>query len=277
MFKKIFFLLLLTTVVLSCQSDRSSALKFVDYYNKEIGPQFLAGFSRNYNNPIHKTYAELLRSDTSKGLTVKIAFVSKLALADEGNLILKNYLPSILSVGLMKDKSASALLEKGVNYHLVFESRNGRTINEVVIDQKKLHELTKERSGKNLEMGKNNSNKNVKPEVKELLIALNNSLPIVIDEELQIKIIKIDLNSLNDLVYTAEIDEQYVDPEVIKKPETQKLIKSEIVSEPQIITLYQQIGRIGLAHIRYIYVNKKGAKLAEIVITDEDIYTAKKH
>ena len=160
------------------------------------------------------------------------------------------------------------MLEDGVKFKVIYSSRNERQVSELLIDKAKMAELLKEKAGKNLAVGKGLRNANLRPEVKQLLITLNNTLPIVIDQDLQTTITKIDVNSLNELVYTIEVGDEM--KTVLKGANAKAAMKEEVLSNPKLGTFYHQMRNIGLAKIKYVYTDKAGNKLNELLITQED-------
>lgn len=268
--KNIALLLLLFTlsVFFSCQSKKSRIMDFVERYNTRIAPQFLSGFAQFDEKVVARTYAEFLSSDRRDEPLVKVVFVSKFTLADDQKDFYKQYIPAMFASFLSKDEQANRLLDHGIRFKVIYASRNEHQISEMIIDEAKMNELTSTKSDKNLEVGKNNKNAAIKPEVKDLLITLNNSLPIVIDETLGLKITKIDLNSLNDLVYTVEAGTEM--SALLKDPKAKTAMKDELLNDPAILTLYTRIKQLGLSNIKYRYVDPQGNQLTDVSITAAD-------
>lgn len=255
-------------ILVGCQSKPDLALKYIDRYNKIDALQGISSLRQSGDTVLLRSYAELVPEEKQDPLAINIVFVSENKLSDEEFNDYENFLPNVLAVDLANDKLGSELIDKEVKFTISYVSPKETKVSGTVLTKAKIAELTTKKDGHNLEMGEGNKNKTLKPEVKQFLISLNHNLPTLLDKELQIKMMKIDVNSLNDLAYTIEVGQLMA--EKLKNPEVLKAMEKEIVADPESIRLLSQIKGLGLANIKYVYVDDKGERIADIVISPED-------
>jgi hypothetical protein len=261
-------ILVLSLLAISCtKSTLQRTNEFVSDYNAEANLNSNALFSRFSNDIIIQTYAETFPSeDNANRLDIKIVLRSKFNRNDPEIELYKDIAPASFSHFITNNKTASYLVRNGVKFRVVYCSNNDRVISDLIIDNAKMKELSQEKP--NLEVAKEEANNSISPEIKQILITLNNSLPIVIDRELQIKMKKVDVNSLKQLEYSLEIGEGMT--EAIKSTGAKELLKETILRNPNTRRLFIKVKSIGLSHIKYIYKDKAGKKLNEVLISEGD-------
>lgn len=260
--------LLLSLLTISCtKSTLQQTSEFVSDYNAAANSQANSAFSRFSNNIIMQTYAQTYPSeDNQNKLDIKIVLRSKFKRDDPEIELYKDIAPASFSHFINNDERASYLVKNGVKFRVVYCSRNDRVISDLIIDKVKLKELSQQKT--DLEIAKPSSNNSISSEIKQILIALNNSLPIVIDHELQIKMVKVDVNKLNELEYSLEIGKEMT--ETVKSNGAKELLKENILRNPNTQQLFMKVKSMGLSHIKYIYKDKAGNKLNEVLITEGD-------
>lgn len=268
--KKHLFLVafLLSLAAISCtKSTLQQTSEFVSDYNNAAYSHANSLSGRFSDNIIMQTYAETFPSEENQNkLNIKIVLRSKFKRDDPEIDLYKDLAPASFFYFINTDKRASYLVRNGVKFRVVYCSRNDRVISDLIIDKAKMLELSKQKP--DLEIGKAGGNNMISSEVKQILIVLNNSLPIVIDHELQIKMMKVDVNKLNELEYSLEIGKEMA--ETIKSDGAKELLKENILRNPNTRQLFMKVKSIGLSHIKYIYKDKAGKKLNEVLLTEAD-------
>ncbi|RZL48142.1 MAG: hypothetical protein EOP00_09995 [Pedobacter sp.] len=261
--------LFLSFAAISCtKSTLQQTGEFVSDYNAAASSQINSFYGRFSDNIIMQTYAETFPSEENQNrLDIKIVLRSKFKRDDPEIEQYKDIVPASFFYVIKKDKRASYLIRNGVKFRVVYCSRNDRVISDLIIDKAKMLELSQQKP--ELEIAKAKNNNSISADVKQILIALNNSLPIVIDHELQIKMTKVDVNKLNELEYSLEIGDEMT--ERIKSDAAKELLKENILRNPNTRQLFMKVKSIGLSNIKYIYKDKTGKKLNEVLITESDL------
>jgi hypothetical protein len=253
--------------ILSCNQEQKRARMFIDYYNNVLGQKVENEFTRSNPSIIAKTNAELLPEDKDGNTTIQVLFVSKFTYSDPSLNVYKKLVPPAFSLFLKDDKNALELLENGAKFKILYTSRNRKSAEELIIDKVKLDELIREGAEKKLMMAK--SYKPLKPQVRQLVNSFNNALPLVINKELGIKVVNIDVDQAKNLVYHVEVGTKTAKD--LKNEKVKKTIKDELLGDAKLSALYDQIKKVDLVNIKYLYQDKAGKQLLEIIITEEDM------
>ena len=263
-----FVVLLICLTAMSCtKSTLQQTSEFVWDYNAAANSQSTGLLHSFGNNIIMQSYAETFPSEENQNkLDIKIVLRSKFKRDDPEIERYKDIAPASFFHFISKDKRASYLVRNGVKFRIVYCSRNDRVVSDLIIDAAKMQELSQQKP--DVEIAKVGANSSISLEVKQILITLNNSLPIVIDRELQMRMIKVDVNKLNELEYSLEIGSEMTGR--IKSEAAKELLKEDILRSPNTRPLFMQIKSLGLSTIRYIYKDKAGHKLNDVLITEDD-------
>ena len=262
-----FFITIFIMSLLSCTRDNTRARMFIDYYNNILGQQVGTEFTRSNPFIIARTNAELLPKDKDGNIVIQVLFVSRFTYNDPSLNVYKKLIPPAFSTYLKANKNAVALLENGAKFKILYTSRNKKSVEELIIDKIKLDLLIKQGAGKKLLMAK--SYKPLKSQVRQLLNYFNRALPVVINKELGIKVVKIDVDSAKNLVYHVEVGPKVANN--LKDPTVKKAMKNEMLESAKLSGLYDQLKKLELSNIKYLYSNQSGKPLFEIIITEDDI------
>ncbi|MDQ7949936.1 MAG: hypothetical protein REI78_13810 [Pedobacter sp.] len=248
----------------SCSSDHVRAKLFVETYNKSIGNQLISELYQIDPNIAYQTDAAVLPAENGEE-AIGVSFYSRFRRDDPEVNLYKQMIPAMFASLIMADKNTHALIESGAKLKISYYSRNKKLIHEVALDQQKLKSLLREDPKRKLAKGKGT----IPPEISNMLIAFNNSLPIVIDPKLEIKIVKIDLGKADELVYEVEVGDAISNS--LRSVAAKQTMKQAILSEGKLGILMQKIKTVGLNTIRYTYRNKKGEVLSEISFNEADL------
>lgn len=249
---KILLIVLFQLMLISCKNAQQKANDFVTSYNNSS--QFYT------NHVVTATSAKLVENNN-----IEIRFETNLEYSPDNQALYSQIAPNLMSAIFTKDDTTKDLIEEGITFFIGIYADNNREIASVEVDKKKLDELLKTQ---NPNTDNSSSSSSLSPELKEMLVIMNQSLPIENKEE-GTKITKIDINGTNELVYSVEVGDDYA--ELLKSEEAKGIMKESIMRSPDFRTLIQGMRNYGISKVKYIYLDKSGKKITDLNLTSADL------
>ncbi|MFM2213526.1 MAG: hypothetical protein RL427_789 [Bacteroidota bacterium] len=241
-------IILFQLVVVGCKNKQQKANDFVTSYNLSA-PMIT-------NSIIASTKAKLL--DNSD---IEIKFNTNLEYNDGNKEMFAQFLPNLMNSVFTKEQSSSDLLDEGVKFTFYFYAVSGVELNSFVVDKQTLQKFLKP-TVKDAAAATLGSHANLSPQLQEMLVVMNKSLPIENKAE-GTKITKIDIVG-KELIYTVEVKNDIVP--MLKQEGAASLLKEGILRDNNYSVLLSGIRRFGVSVIRYQYLDSKGTKINEVVI-----------
>jgi len=249
--KNIFKFLLSLTLILSlhsCEKPLSTKIsEFVSLYNSS---------TKQVANPVLEDTSAEKTGD--KEITIRL-YVS-IAKDDPQLEMIKVPLAQSIAVALNSEKSINELVEDGVNFKIKVIDKDGQLQYTEIYDKSKFQSLGK--IDLNPETGTSTEDLN------KILDIYNKNLPQE-DPSTGIKITKIEAGNNHDIIYSAEVPDEL--KEVLKLNNAKTLMKDEMLRQPQIQNIFSSVSELGIDKLRYLYKDKNGNTVSEIVLSKEDI------
>ncbi len=253
-------------IFISC-NQRNRLADFVQQYNYTAqSPLFRSSIGQQ--GIITHSNAEIVDREGSTGLKdIKITFMSSLKDGDQDADLYKELIPLTFVNIIQQNKLATEILDRGTKFLVVFSSRDGKTLKELIIDKAKYQELiSSEKNGSHQLEG---NDQTMDSQVNQILVLLNKGLPVVINKELDASLTNISLNEEDRLLYKVIINSN--EANLLKGPDAAILLKDEILRNPNITQLFNKMRRFGVKGITYIYYNKKQQEINKVNIDQEDL------
>jgi len=241
-------IILVQLAVVGCKNKQQKANDFVTTYNLSA-PMMT-------NDVIGSTKAKLL--DNSD---IEVKFYTNLEYNDSNKEMFGQFLPNLMNSVFTKEQSASDLLDEGVKFTFYFYAVSGVELNSFEVDKQKLAQFLKP-TAKDAAATTLGNHANLSPQLHEMLVVMNKSLPIENKAE-GTKITKIDIVG-KELIYTVEVKNDIVP--MLKQEGAASLLKEGIMRDKNYSVLLGGIRRFGVSVIRYQYLDSKGTKINEVVI-----------
>jgi hypothetical protein len=248
--RKLLFIFAIAVLLVSCKkSTESKTAEFVSMYNNTSDMMVrTAGF---------KSTKAMSNTSGDVDIEIKTTYFD----TDIEAELMKNAIPDIIGQAIQAEPKGKELLEEGVKFNLKVYSSNGVIISSQIIDK------NTKKGNIDLE-GIAKGDKPDSAQLNEILKVFSKSLPIV-DKTSGIKIVAITADAQNNIVYSAEVPDQYA--EVLATDEAKQLMKDEMMRSPDVRQIFDQTSSIGVNNIKYIYKDTKGKKLNEITIKRTDV------
>ena len=246
-------IVLFQLVAVSCKNKQQKANEFVGSYNLSA-PMIT-------NHVVTSTSAKLLPNND-----IEIKFYTALEYNEGNKEMFAQLMPNMMTDLFVKDATAGDLLDEGVKFNIFFYSSDGQEFTALELDKKKKDELLNPSAAKKTEAVGMNSN--LSPQMREMLVMLNKSLPIENKAE-GTKIVKIDIDKDNVLVYNVEVHDSLSD--LLKDDASKSLMKEGIMRSNDYRTLMNGVKRLGVSKIKYQYQDSKGKKITEIFIDTNEM------
>ncbi|MDR6565007.1 MULTISPECIES: hypothetical protein [unclassified Arcicella] len=231
---------------------------FVTEYNRSASSLFIM------DHDIKSSYAKVITN-----ARINIEFGTKISRDNQSKIKIINQLyPSLFASAIKQSGLLNDLLNEGVEFNFVFFDDNYREFTNIVIDRKTIKELLKDSPNDkhSSEVSKNNNPKAA--EIEQMLKVMNGNLPYV-DPKTGNKVLRINLSDKNELVYEVE---PAADLMVLLKSEDGKnLLKDEMMRNPNLKLLANNLKNTGILGIKYIYLNKKGKVINYIILDEKDL------
>lgn len=259
---KTLLLLCLAITIISCRQQNRVA-DFIKQYN-EIGRS--ASFSSTQLNGgfISHSIAELVdREDNKLQKDIQITLFTNRKQDDEEILLLKEIIPASFVSFIQQNPLATEILDRGVRFKVIFSTRNGRPISELIIDKAKYQELILSKNSNET----NNSFSN--PEVTQLLAIINKQLPKVVSKELNARLTEISVNNEQRLTYKIIIGNPY--SKSLMGARSAALLKEEMLRSPNLTSFFGKMRFYGIKGITCIYYNEKGEEINKLDINKDDL------
>jgi len=254
MFKKIACLVVFVLFTIGCKNTHDKIKDLVT----------------NYNRSSHLIQSELLINTTAEALPnnkIKLVFETSLTADSETKAMYAQVFPSLLVNLIESDPSSLELVNEGVVFEVVFLSNAKTELVAMTIDKKKLEEIKKTATKKSDTQPKLSAN-NLSPQLNEMLEMLNRNLPFE-DKSTGTKIMKIDINTQNELIYLIEVPEKM--GLLLEGDEAQLMLKEQIQRGPDIKKIFGAVNTYGITKIIYSYKDTKGKAINEIVFTASEL------
>lgn len=248
--RKLLFIFAIATMLVSCKkSTQARAEEFVKMYNNTSSMMVRsAGFKST-------------KATSTPTGDVDIEITTTYLNNDMEAELMKNAIPDIIGQAIQAEPSGKELLEEGVKFNLKVYSSNG-----VVMSSQTIDKNTKKGNIDLEAIAKGDTPDSA--QLNEILKVFSKSLPIV-DKASGIKIVAITADAENNIVYSAEVPDQYAD--VLAADAAAQLMKDEIMRSPDVRQIFAQTKSIGVNNIKYIYKDKTGKKLNEITIKRDEV------
>ncbi|WP_426485832.1 hypothetical protein [Flavobacterium sp. 2] len=257
MIRKITQILFVLTILLSlsgCRDTKQKTQAFVNAYNNSAS---------NFSNEIITSTKAKAFLDQKK---VEINVETTLEQNENNKAVYGQLFPVFLKQMLSTDKDVKELVEEGVVFQVDFLANDNTSIAEFKIDQKELAALIKNNASKP-EVAVGPSTSNGSPELQEILVMMNKSMPVKNADGS--KIVKIYLNNENQLVYQVEMPEDVL--KLLENKAANSLVKESILREGQVQKVVRSLLPYGIKDLKYEYLNAKGKIINYMIITEKDL------
>lgn len=255
---KLSLIILFQFLITGCKDTHDKIQDFVSSYNQSS--QLMS------NDILESTKAEALPNNE-----VRILFISNLVQNTTNKTIYKQMFPPLIANLFKYEKSAAPLINEGVKFEIILLAKDRSELSRTTIDRKKMLELLNDKTNPSVSNASNTdemSNSSSEPSLKDILVLLNKSLPIV-DKKAGTKILKIGVSDKNELVYTVEVEDRLAT--ILKNDIAKNLMRDDILRNPQVKTVLNGIKRYNVTSIKYTYLNSIGKVINEIIVTKEDL------
>lgn len=246
---KSFFIILILTINIGCQSTQSKIHSFIKDYN--------AVFSSMDMGTIKNSKAKYVNS-----LEIDLLFNMVTSEGSQGLVV--NMLPSTICQLLKQFPKFNDLVNDGINFKTIVVNDKMNTIWEGKINKRFIDSLAKVpavNTNYNAELNR----RNINPELKEMLKILNQSLPY--EDKMSKTIIKqIDISDDKSLVYNIVVEQEFGN--LVKENENAKIImKESILSNSQMKKVLKDVEHLGIKTITVIYQTNKGDEVLKLKLT----------
>lgn len=250
---KISVLILFQLLMVSCNNKQQKMQDYVKNFNTS------ADFLRN--EIITSAVSEVSVPDNE----IKITFQTNLQQSEETKIVYNKTLPTLFADVLQRDSSSMDLLEEGVHFKVSFLADDSSELTNLIVDSKKINELMK------LSLPNTatpSSNSKIRPEIQQMLALMNANMPIENKAD-GTKILKIEINDNEELIYKVEVPDDFA--ALMKMESAKELIKESLLRNGELKKIFSTVNRFGISTIKYEYLNKKGVVVSSNSITEKDL------
>jgi hypothetical protein len=252
-FIKIIFVIVFPFLLVSCKNTKQKIQEFVGSYNHA------AVLFRN--DVITSTSAKAFLKDNK----IEVRFETNLEQNESNKSSYGLIFPDMMMTMLKKDKVFIELIDEGVTFDMYFLANNYDILAQFKVDKKELEELLKMDSI-NSDKKIVNSHSNLDPMLQEMLAIINAKAPI--KREDGTKILKIDANEKNELVFKIEIPNEFV--ESMKGEASKIVLKDDILRNPNLKNIISKVKDYGIVNVIFEYKNTKGELINTVVLNEKD-------
>ena len=242
-------------LIVSCQNTQQKMQGYVNSYNNSA-----ALFS---DNIITSTKAKAFL-DKNK---IEIRIDTNLEQNETNKTLYSQLFPGILAQMLTKESESKELIEEGVVFDVYFLANDYSELAQLKVDKKELEKLLKGSIDLTAAEKAKASNTGVNSQMQEMLILMNRNMPIKNADGS--KILKIEVNEKDELVYDIEVPKEFAD--VLKGESSKALIKDELLRTPNLKNIFSSVQKFGVTKIVYNYLDEKGKSVNNIVINETDL------
>ncbi|WP_207784957.1 hypothetical protein [Flavobacterium sp. HTF] len=257
MIKKITQISFAITIALFLVSCKNTKQKMQDYVN-------------SYNNSTSLMQDEVITHTSAKAFLqdnkIEIRIDTNLEQSKTNESIYKDMFPAFLGETMKKDPASVELINEGVTFEIYFLANNSTILAELKVDKEELNKLLAKNTTNSLDK-KQNTESDSGSEMQQMLVLMNQNMPIVNDDGT--KVLQIDLSNKNELVYKIEVPKQY--SEILKGDGAKVLMKESILRSSDFKSILASVKRYGITTIKYVYQDKKGQFINDIVLTEKDL------
>ncbi|WP_395054318.1 hypothetical protein [Flavobacterium sp.] len=252
-FIKISFVIILQILLVGCKNTLQKSHEFVNSYN--LSAPMLT------NQIITSTTAKVLPENI-----IEIRFETSLEQNEENKNSYTTIFPSMITNLFTKDETIKDLIDEGISFKVGFYASNNSKFSELTVDKTKIAEFEKSMISESKTVSADYNSK-VSPELNQMLVVMNKSLPIVNKDGT--KILKIKISDNNELIYIVEIPEEYV--QILKTENAKNMMKDEIKRGTDFKKIMSSVQSLNINKIKYIYQDTKGLKVNEINLNQNDL------
>lgn len=251
---QITFAIALIFLATSCQNTQQKMQGYVNSYNSSA-----AVFS---DNIITSTSAKAFL-DKNK---IEIRIETNLEQNETNKALYGQLFPGILAQMLTKEAESKALIEEGVIFDVYFLAEDYTELAQLKVDKVELEKLLKGKAELTDAEKAKVSDSGVSSEMQEMLLLMNRNMPITNADGS--KILKIEVNAKDELLYKIEVPKEY--SELLKGDASKALMKEELLRNTNLKNVISSVRKYGVTKIVYEYLDVKGKLLNNIVLTDQD-------
>jgi hypothetical protein len=253
-FIKISFIIVFQLFLVSCKNTPQKIQEYVIAYNNSA--------SSLTTDLITATSAEAFLNE--KKIEIKIE--TTLEQNKNNRMIYSQTMPAIFAEMIKKEKSSMELIDEGVKFKMFFLAQDYTVITELEVDKAMLDELLKK--------NKINPTENIGPsksslnsELQEVIALMNVNMPI--KNEDGTKVLKIEINKENELVYQIETPDDFA--KLLKKEGAAEIVKEGILRDGGLQNIFKAVKNYGISTIKYEYQDTNGKVINTILLTDKDL------
>ena len=249
------FFIAFQLLLVSCKNTSQKMENYITAYNNSS--QLIT------NEFITYTSARSFLKDNK----IEIMFITNLEQNESNKMIYKQTLPDLFAEILKKEELSMELIEEGVNFEVFWLAEDQTILEQFTINKKNLNELLKKdiKSG-SVEKAVTSSTA-VNSDLQEMLALMNKNMPIKNTDGT--KILKIEINEKNELVYQIETPNDFA--KLLKKEGAKEIIKESILRSGNLKNIINTVQTYGISTIKYVYRDNKGKEVNDIVLTAKDL------
>lgn len=259
--KSIILIALLFCAITSCNKSTSARIEeFVDSYNRS---------AKKLSDPvIIQTFAKSIPDKNGDQHTVDIILVSRLYKADPKLTIYKAMLPRMFSDLVYLDELGRGLIRDDVKFNMVLCAADQSVLTTIVVDKNSAKNLLKSKGKLDLHQS-DTFDRAPGSALNQVLAALNDGLPAVVDEKSKIKMTRVDVNEQNVLVYHMEVPTNIAG--LFKNSSAGALLKNEVLRKSNLKMVFQSLKESEITVVKYIYSDSSGKTLTQFTIMDNEL------
>lgn len=249
----LYIILFLTLSMTACKKSTQEKIEdFIKTYNN------VAAF---LSDPIIiRTFAKPIASGKENHGHISVIFVSNLEKNDPKLEFYNAMLPGLFASLVKNNKTTYDLIKENVRFEILLCSEDQEVLKKIVIDKDHTDLLASKEPAET-----NNKLSNF----QQILKDMNQSLPVVVNQEMGLTMTKIDISNTDELIYHLEVADTTA--HLFRNANAAAMLKDEILRGQDIKGILSRIKIFGLKNVKYVYADQKGKLIDEIVITDKDL------
>lgn len=246
--------LAITLFLVSCKNTKQKIQEYVAAFNNSS--------ELFQNNIISGASAKAFLAENK----IEIRIDTNLEQEASSKSVYSQMFPTLLGEILKSDAASVELIREGVTFEMFFLANNSTILAQLKVDEKELNKILSKSNTVSIDR-KEISSSGGNPELQQMLSIMNQNMPITNEDGT--KILKIEINEKNELVYKIEVPKQY--SELLKGEGAKVLMKENILRSSDLKTVFGSIQRYNITTIKYQYIDAKGKSVNDIILTQKDL------